>query len=192
MKLKEFKSCVDNDIMPVAHVVALDGIAMVVHKSNPVGALTLEQIRDIYLGKIKNWKEVGGADMDIIVITRDTNSGTFETFEKLVMNKQKITDGAEVVGSNGQSRSRVQSTPGAIGYVGLGFVEGVKDITVNGVEANAKTIQSGDYPIARPLFMYTNGYPKMGSPLYRFVTTYLTEEGQEMVEEIGFVPVTSY
>ncbi|NCD33928.1 MAG: PstS family phosphate ABC transporter substrate-binding protein [Spartobacteria bacterium] len=192
MKAKEFKACADKGIMPTPHVVALDGIAVVVHKSNPVKGLSLEQIRDIYTGKIKNWKDVGGVDMPIVVITRDTNSGTFETFENLVMSKQKMSDSCEVVGSNGQAKSRVESTPSAVAFVGLGFVEGVKAIDVNGIEANLETIQAGTYPIARPLFMYTNGSPKMGTPLYRFITLYLTEPGQEMVEEIGFIPVTSY
>jgi phosphate transport system substrate-binding protein len=127
------------------------------------------------------------------VITRDTNSGTYETFEKLVMDKQKITEKAEYVGSNGAIRQRVQSTPSAIGYAGLGFVDKtVKALNVNGVYPSAATVRTGEYPVARPLFMYTNGYPKLGSPLYRFVTLYLSEDGQEMVEEIGFIPVTSY
>lgn len=192
MKDNEFKTAANDGVQPCAHVVALDGIAMVLHNSNPVSGLTLDQVTDIYLGKIKNWKEVGGPNKEIVVITRDTNSGTFETFEKLVMKKQKIKSGAETVGSNGQMRARVETTPAAIGFVGLGFVKGVKAITVNGVAAEPSTIQSGEYAIARPLFMYTNGYPKMGTSLYKFVNLYLTEEGQEMVEEIGFVPVTNY
>lgn len=192
MKDKEFKAAVEGGIAPCPHVIALDGIAVVLHNSNPVSGLTIDQIKDIYTGKISNWKEVGGPDQDIVVITRDTNSGTFETFEHLVMHKEKIKSGAETVGSNGQMRARVETTQAAIGYVGLGFVKGVKAITVNGVEADASTVQSGEYPIARPLFMYTNGYPKMGTSLYKFVNLYLSEEGQEIVEEIGFVPVTNY
>ncbi len=193
MKDKEFKACADNGVTPVAHVVALDGIAMIVHPSNPVKNLTTDQIRDIYMGKITNWKDLGGANEKIVVISRDTNSGTYETFEGLVMKKEKIADGAEYVGSNGQARQRVQSTKGAIGYVGLGFVDRtVKALTVNGIEVSAKTIALGDYPIARPLFMFTNGYPKMGSWIYKFINIYLTEEGQKMIESIGYIPVTSY
>ena len=192
MKDEEFRKCVENGIMPCAHVIALDGIAVVVHKSNPVNGLTLEQLRDIYSGKISNWKDVGGADAEIVLISRDTNSGTYETFENLVMNKQKMSDRTEVVGSNGQAKSRVENTRNAIGYVGLGFTDGLKALAVNGIEASAETIQSGSYPVARPLFMYTNGYPKLGSDLYRFVTLYLSKEGQQIVEEIGFVPVTAY
>lgn len=193
MKEKEFKAAAAKGIQPVAHVVALDGLAIIVHPSNKVAKMTMRQVKDVYLGKISNWKQLGGPDRDIVVISRDTNSGTYETFEKLVMNKDKIVKSAEYVGSNGAVRQRVQSTPAAIGYVGLGFIDKtVKDLVINGVEPTAQTIQTGRYPIARPLFMYTNQYPKLGSPLFQFVTIYLTKDGQEMIEDIGFVPVTSY
>jgi phosphate transport system substrate-binding protein len=193
MKDSEFKAAADKGLQPVAHVVALDGLPILVHPSNPVQDLTVEQVRKIYLGEITNWKDVGGPDKTIVTISRDTNSGTYETFEGLVMSKQKIHEGCEYVGSNGAIRQRVQSTPAAIGYAGLGFVDKtVKAVKVNGIYPSAETVQTGEYPIARPLFMYTNGYPKLGSALYRFVTIHLTEDGQEMVEEIGFVPVTAY
>ncbi len=193
MKDSEFKAAADKGIQPVAHVVALDGLPVLVHPQNPIGELTIEQIRDIYTGKITNWKELGGPNLGIVVITRDTNSGTYETFEGMVMNKEKITEKAEYVGSNGAIRQRVQSTPAAIGYAGLGFVDKtVKALKVNGVYPSAGTVRTGEYPISRPLFMYTNGYPKLGSPVYQFVTLYLTEDGQEMVDQIGFIPVTSY
>ncbi len=193
MKDKEFAAAAAKGIQPVAHVVALDGLAMVVHPSNRVEGLTVAQVRDIYLGNISNWRQVGGPDMPIVVVTRDTNSGTFETFEGLVMKKQKIVSSAEVAGSNGAIRQRVQSTRGAIGYVGLGFVdETVKPLEVEGVYPENATVASGQYPIARPLFMYTNGYPKLGSPLHQFVTLHLSKKGQEIVQSIGFVPVTAY
>jgi len=193
MKGTEFKAAAGNDIQPVAHVVALDGLPILVHPQNPIQDLTIDQIRRIYTGEITNWKEVGGPNLGIVVITRDTNSGTYETFEGLVMSKQKITEKAEYVGSNGAIRQRVQTTPAAIGYAGLGFVDKtVKAIKVNGVYPSAATVRTGEYAIARPLFMYTNGYPKLGSAVYQFVTLHLTEDGQEIVEEIGFIPVTSY
>lgn len=193
MKDTEFKAAADKGIQPVAHAVALDGLPVLVHPQNPVSGLTIEQVRKIYTGEITNWKEVGGPDLAIVVITRDTNSGTYETFETMVMDKQKITEKAEYVGSNGAIRQRVQTTPAAIGYAGLGFVDQtVKALKVNGVYPSAATVRTGEYPIARPLFMYTNGYPKLGSAVHQFVTLYLTEDGQEMVQQIGFVSVTSY
>jgi phosphate transport system substrate-binding protein len=193
MKDTEFRGCVEKGVFPVAHVVALDALPVMVHPSNPVDGLTVAQIRDIFAGVITNWKEVGGPDMPIVVVSRDTNSGTYETFETLVMHGQKISGNAEYVGSNGAIRQRVQSTKGAIGYAGLGFVDAtVKPLKVDGVAPTADTAKNGTYPIARPLYMFTNGYPKMGSAVYRFVTFYLTEKGHDIVKEIGFVPVTAY
>ena len=201
MKDKEFAAAVEKGVMPVAHVVAMDGLPVLVHPSNPVKQLTVEQVRDIYMGKITNWKQVGGPDKEIVVISRDTNSGTYETFEGLVMThkvngekiREKIKDGAEYVGSNGAIRARVQSTPAAIGYAGLGFVDKtVKALEINGIYPTPQTVTSGRYPIARPLFMFTNGYPKLGSHVHAFVTLHLSEKGQEIIEDIGFVPVTQY
>jgi len=191
MKDGEFKDAVENGVMPVAHVVAMDGIAVIVHESNRVDALTVEQVRDIYTGKITNWSQVGGARQEIVKISRDTASGTYETFEELVMNKEEIR-GAEYVQSNGAARAAVSTTPGAVGYVGLGFLEGVKALKINGVTASPRTVVTGAYPISRPLFMWTNGYPKLGSHVHRFVTLHLTRDGQQIVEEVGFVPVTDY
>ena len=92
MKEKEFTKAVANGIMPVAHAIAMDGVCVVVHPSNPVSALTGDQVKDIYMGKITNWKEVGGADKPIVIISRDTSSGTYETFHGLVMHKEKMTE----------------------------------------------------------------------------------------------------
>jgi phosphate transport system substrate-binding protein len=193
MKEKEFVAAVEAGITPVAHVVALDGLPIIVHPSNPVNDLTVDQIHDIYAGKITNWKQLGGPNMDIIMISRDTNSGTYETFNKLVMRKDEIVGSCEYVGSNGAVRQRVQSTPAAIGYAGIGFLDDtVKALKVNGIMPSAGTVKTGVYPIARPLFMFTNGMPKMGTELYKFVNMYLTEDGQELIDEIGFIPVTSY
>jgi phosphate transport system substrate-binding protein len=193
MKDKEFEAAVGKGIMPVAHVVAVDGIAIVVHPSNPVKNLTVEQVKNIYMGKIKNWKELGGPDKKIVKVSRDTNSGTYETFEKLVMQKEKIAGDAEYVGSNGAVRQRVQTTQTAIGYVGLGFVDKtVKALNIDNIYPTKEAVSSGTYPVARPLFMFTNGYPKLGTHLHAFVTLHLSKKGQEIVESIGFVPVTSY
>jgi len=193
MKPKEFKAAVENGVHPVAHVVAVDGIALIVHPSNPIKGLTVAQVRDIYMGKIKSWGEVGGPSKKIVKIGRDTNSGTYETFENLVMQKQRVAGETETAASNGQVRARVQKTPTAIGYVGLGFVDRtVKAIEIDGILPTPKTVASGTYPISRPLFMFTNGYPKPGSQLHAFVTLHLSKKGQEIIESIGFIPVTDY
>ena len=160
-----------------------------VHPSNPRANLTIEQIRDIYTGKIRNWKELGGPDEPIVVISRDTNSGTYETFETMVLKGAKIAGNVEYVGSNGAIRQRVLSTTAAIGYVGLAFTEGVKALTVNGIEVTPETVTSKKYPISRPLYMYTNGRPKAGTPLADFVELAKTPEGKKIVEATGFVPL---
>ena len=192
MKSSEFSAAAGKGIMPVAHVVAMDGLPIIVHPANPVHDLTTEQVHDIYTGKITNWNQLGGPDMRIVKISRDTNSGTYETFRTLVMRKDKMSKDVEYVGSNGGIRQRVMSTKAAIGYAGLAFVDKVKVLRINGVEPNNESVASGRYAIARPLYMFTNGYPEMGTHLHAFVTLYLTEKGQEIIESIGFVPVTNY
>ncbi|MBN1360881.1 MAG: phosphate ABC transporter substrate-binding protein [Sedimentisphaerales bacterium] len=193
MKADEFAKAVGKGVLPVAHVVAMDGVCVVLHPSNPVSALTKAQIRDIYAGKITNWSQVGGVNALIVAISRDTSSGTYETFETLVMAGQKMGPGVEYVNSNPQAQARVKTTQGAIGYVGLGFVDSsVKAVKVDQILPTRQTITSGTYPVARPLFMFTNGYPKLGSMVHKFCTFYLTEKGQELVEAKGFVPLTDY
>jgi phosphate transport system substrate-binding protein len=193
MKDTEFKAAVANGVMPVAHVVAMDGIAISVHPANPVRALTVAQVHDIFTGKIANWKALGGPDMAILRISRDTSSGTFETFKKLIMKKDKIAEGTETVGSNGQMRARISATRSAIGYLSLGFVDAqTKALEINGVMPNSATVASGRYPISRPLFMFTNGYPRLGSHLHAFVTLHLTKKGQALVDRKGYIPVTKY
>jgi phosphate transport system substrate-binding protein len=193
MKDSEFKQAVEKGIYPVAHVVAMDGVCVVVHPSNPIKGLTKEQVRDIYTGKITNWKEVGGVDMPIVVISRDTSSGTYETFHTLIMDKKEMSEKVEYVNANPQAHARVKTTKGAIGYIGIGFLNAdVKALEVNGIMPSRQTISSGQYPVARPLFMFTNGYPKLGSMVYKFCTFYLSETGQEIVDGKGFIPLTQY
>jgi len=193
MKEKEFKMAVEKGFLPVPHVVAMDGVSVAVHPSNPVKALTTEQIKQMYMGKITNWKEVGGADMEIVLYSRDTSSGTYETFHNLVMEKEKMGSGVEYVASNPDMHKHVSTTRAAVGYVGLGFVdEKLKALKVNGVLPTSRTIVSGKYPIARPLYMWTRGFPTLGSLTHAFVTFHLSEEGQEIIEAKGFIPVTNY
>lgn len=189
MKNAEKKAAQDSGVLPIEHVVALDGLAVIVHPGNPTANLTIEQIRDIFTGKIANWNELGGPDRKIVVISRDTNSGTYECFNTLVLKEAKLKSGAEYVGSNGAVRQRVMSTEAAVGYVGLAFTEGVKAVQVNGVAATPETVTANTYPIARSLFMYTNGRPKEGSALYDFVNLCHTEEGRKIIADTGFVPL---
>ena len=123
MKDNEFQAAVAKGVMPVAHVVAVDGLAVIVHPSNRVKDLTLEQIRDIYEGKIKNWSELGGPSSPIVKISRDTNSGTYETFESLVMHGARVSGDTETTGSNGgmrpgcRARRRPSATWGSVSSI---------------------------------------------------------------------------
>jgi phosphate transport system substrate-binding protein len=193
LKPEEFKKAIDNGVYPVAHTVAMDGVCVVLHPSNPINELTTAQIADIYMGKITNWKELGGPDMAIVAISRDTSSGTYEVFHEKVMNKKDMAASVEYVNANPQAHARVKTTAGAIGYVGLGFLDrNVKAIKVNGVSPTKQTIAQGTFPVSRPLFLFTNGYPKLGSLIHAFCIFYLSEEGQEIIEAKGFVPMTNY
>jgi phosphate transport system substrate-binding protein len=181
----------EKGISPVQHIVAFDALPLMVHPSNKVKGLTVAQVKDIFTGKIKNWKDVGGSDLAIVLVSRDTNSGTYESFKDLVLAKDdKISEGAEYVGSNGAIRQRVQVTKGAIGYAGLGFIDrSVKALEINGVVPCTETVRNKTYPLARPLFMFTNGEPKAESLSARFLGLATTDKGQEIIEEIGFIPV---
>lgn len=193
MKEKEFQQAIEKGVFPVAHVIAMDGVCIVVHPSNSISEIRTDQVRDIYMGKITNWKQLGGADMPIVPISRDTSSGTYESFHTLVMHNEKMASNVEYVNSNPQAHARVRTTPGAIGYVGIGFLDrNVKALKVDGVLPTRSTISKGIYPVSRPLFLFTNGYPKLGSAVHAFCSFYLTEKGQEIIEAKGFVPVTEY
>jgi phosphate transport system substrate-binding protein len=191
LKDAERKAMEEKGVKPVEHTFAFDALPVIVHPSNRVKGLTLEQVRDIYTGKITNWKEVGGADQRIVVISRDTNSGTYETFKDLILGKDnKILESAEYTGSNGGVRQRVQMTRGAIGYAGLGFVDRtVKALAINGVAPCAESVVQKRYPISRALFMFTNGEPAADTLVAKFIGLSKTTRGKEIIEEIGFVPV---
>ncbi|MBN1279160.1 MAG: phosphate ABC transporter substrate-binding protein [Chlorobiaceae bacterium] len=187
MKPRELSAAKAKGISPVQHIVALDGIAMVVHPGNPVKNLTKAQIAAIYTGRFTNWKEVGGPNAKIVVIQRESNSGTQEAFKELVMGKTaQISKDAETQASNGAIKNRVASTRSAIGFLGLGFVDrSVKPVAVNGVLPSVATVKSGSYPVSRPLYFYTAGQPT--GTLKKFVDLPKTVDGKRIVSELGFV-----
>ncbi len=187
MKDKELAAARSNGVNPVEHIVALDGLCIVVHPSNRVNALSKAQIRGIYMGKYTNWSEVGGPNSPIVMIQRESNSGTADSFKELVMGKDNpISKRAETQSSNGAIKSRVASTPAAISYIGLGFVDAsVKAVLVDGIEADVKTVRNNTYPIHRPLFMYTNGQPT--GAVKQFIDLPKTIEGKNIIHETGFV-----
>jgi phosphate transport system substrate-binding protein len=155
MKTSEFGTAVEKGVFPVIYTVARDKIAVAVHPSNPIDNITMEQLYGIWMGTITNWSEVGGNDSPILFGSRDTSSGTFGVWKKLVVKGEDYTGtNVTVVASNSVMQETVASEPNAIGYVGLAYTDGVKIITVEGYDT-----ASSNYPIARALFISTNGVP---------------------------------
>jgi phosphate transport system substrate-binding protein len=186
IKEAELDKATTNRVSPQAHVVAMDGIVIIVNSDNSVSALTKKQVKDIYTGKISNWSELGGESGKIVVLSRDSSSGTFEAFGTLVLEGQKVRPDALMQASNQAIASTVARTPGAIGYVGLGYVSSqVKALDIDGVTATKETVLTNKYPIVRPLFMYTDGKPT--GMVKDFIDFVMSSEGQKIVDEQGFV-----
>ncbi len=187
MKTKEIKQAREKGVNPVGTVIAMDGIAVIVHPSNPISEISIEDLKKIYTGKMTNWSALGGKG-NIVAVSRDAASGTFEVFNEKVLEGAKLFDGALMVASNLEVARAVEQTPGGIGYVGLGYLsDKVKVLKVNGVTPSETTVRNGNYPLARPLYMYTNGNP---SGLAKsFIDFILSTEGQKIVRDNGFVPL---
>ncbi|MEW6526093.1 MAG: phosphate ABC transporter substrate-binding protein [Spirochaetota bacterium] len=169
--------------------IAFDMIVPIVHPSNPVSNLTLHQLKAIYEGSVKNWKDVGGNDETIVVISRDSSSGTFEVWESKVMKHADVRKDALLQASNGAILQTVSQNPKAIGYVGYGYLnDRVKPLYVNNVEPTIENGKSGKYPIARKLYMYVNEV-KIKPAAQEFIDFMLSLEGQAIVKEAGFIPI---
>lgn len=170
------------------YAIAKDGVAVVVHPSNPVSDLTAEQVKAIFLGQIQNWSEVGGHDKMIIVVVREEGSGTRATFDELALDEELPTDFAVVVSSNGNMVTTVSTTEDAIGYVSFGYMdEATRGVVVDGNEPTTDNVVSGAYPISRNLNMITMGEAEGLAKL--FLDFVLSAEGQAIVVEEGFIAV---
>lgn len=189
IKPEEVKLAVERGSYPVPFAVAYDCIVPVVHPSNPVTDISLDQLKAIFKGEITNWKEIGGPDLAIVVTSRDTSSGTYEVWEEKVMKKERVFPGALLQASSGAVSQAVSKNKNALGYVGIGYLnESLKALTVNGIEGNVETTLNNTFPIARPLFIFTRGWPE-GETL-NFVNYMLSpQKGQKYVQEAGFVPL---
>jgi len=167
--------------------IALDGIAVVVCKSNPVKNLTREQIRDMFAGRIKYWSEVGGRHRKITLITREEGSGTREAFAKLVMDNEPITP-CITEPSNGAVKALVDGDEDAIGYMSLGQVQdGLRPVDVDGVPATRENVVNGKYPLVRPFLFVVKDKPDPHSQ--KFIDFVLSDQGQRMLEQEGLVAV---
>lgn len=189
IKEDEVKKAIEKGAYPVPFAVAYDCIVPVVNPANPVSNLTLDQLKGIYKGEIKNWKELGGPDLKIVVISRDTSSGTYEVWEEKVMKKERVSPAAMLQASNGAIVQAVSTNKFAIGYIGLGYMnQSIKALTVGGVPGSEETTLNGKYPISRPLFLFTRGWPTGDANNFiNFVL--MPQRGQKLVREAGFVPL---
>jgi len=168
-------------------VAAQDGICVVVHPSNKIENLTLEQIRAIYSGKINNWKEVGGIDKPITVVSREAGSGTRSSFEDLVFKGLKLRGDAIIEDSNGTVRETIINDPQAIGYISHGVVnEKVKALKVDGIPPTCENIMAGKYKLVRPIYLLT---ARDSQTDVKLVLDYiLGPEGQKTILEQGLLP----
>ncbi|MEO0129043.1 MAG: phosphate ABC transporter substrate-binding protein [candidate division WOR-3 bacterium] len=168
---------------------AIDGIAVVVHPTNPVSNLTHDELRDIFAGRITNWKEVGGLDKRIFAVTREEGSGTRGAFEELIMHETAISDVCLVQDSNGAIREIVANTPQAIGYISAGLVDKrVKALSIDGIAPILENYKNGSYKFLRPFLLLTLEEPK--GPIKSFIDFVLSEEAQQFLKNEGLIPVS--
>lgn len=189
MKESEFKSAAEKGLKVKEIAVALDMIVPVVHPSNQVKNITLNQLKGVYDGSISNWKQLGGKDENIVIISRDTSSGTYEVWSEIVMKKSDVRKDALLQASNGAIVSAVAGNPRAIGYVGYGYLtDTIKPLTVGGIEGTIPNAKSGQFPISRKLYKYVNEL-KYSAEAQKYIDFVMGPEGQKLVQEAGFIPV---
>lgn len=201
MKENEKELARENGFDPVEHVVAIDALAIIVHPDNPVEQLTIAQLSDLFTGRITNWQEVGGEDEPVILVSRETNSGTHVYFlEEVVRRGEKensdiFAPQTLLMPSSVGITSEVRRNPNAIGYDGLGYVDRdhekvlrvAQEADTPYIDPTVESAASGQYPLARNLFMYTAGEPT--GAIAEYISWILSPEGQEIVADLGFVPL---
>ena len=188
MKDPELKLAKEKGIVPEHMAIAIDAVLPMVHPDNSVINLTRAELQAIYAGTIKNWKEVGGTDKGIVVISRDSSSGTYEAWNELIMSKEKVTPSALLSASSGTMIQAVSKNRYAIGYDSYGYLNSsVKAMQVDGIEGTPETAASGKYPLSRKLWILTAGKPQ--GAVADFIAFIMGPEGQAIVAQKGAVPV---
>jgi phosphate transport system substrate-binding protein len=189
-KLSDEEKTANPDL--VATVIARDGIALIVNPDVTVEGLTLDQARDIFMGKITNWKDLGGEDQMIIVVSREEGSGTRTAFQEMVMKKDKdgnenlIADTAILLSSNGAILTTISSTPYSLGYLSMGYLDAtVKALKINDVAATEENSANGTYSVVRPLNFLTKGQP--AGDAKAFIDWILSDAGQTIVKADGYI-----
>lgn len=170
-------------------IVAFDGIGVIVNAGNPLANLTKRQIEQIFTGDVTDWSQVGGSPGKISIYTRNTSSGTYADFKELAMKKRDYVSSSQKMAGNEQIAAEVAKNPNGIGYVGLAYLHspGIKVLSIDGAQPTEASVIAKAYPYARPTFYYTNGDP-VGEAA-KFVEFTLSDEGQQTVRKVGFVPV---
>lgn len=200
IKEKEINLAKQKGIDPYEIKAALDGIAVVVHPHNPVTKLTMNELSQIFTGKITNWKELGGEDKEIVILSREVNSGTHVYFKEHVLRRndpnstEEFAPSALLLPSSQAIADEVAQNRAVIGYYGMGYISDkqkpiwvAKDKNCEYIAPAIENVRNGKYPISRPLFLYTNGSP--GGLVEKFIDFVLSPEGQEIVLNTDFVPV---
>jgi len=169
--------------------VAWDGIAVIVNGNNPIKSLTKRQVEQIFTGDVSDWSNVGGSAGKISVYTRNTSSGTYSEFKELAMKKRDYVGSSQKLAGNEQIAAEVAKNPNAVGYVGLAYAKaaGIKVVPIDGALPTKETVLAKNYPYARPTFFYTDGEP--GGLAKDFIEFTLSEAGQKIVAQVGFVPI---
>ncbi|MBP1749511.1 MAG: phosphate binding protein [Deltaproteobacteria bacterium] len=169
-------------------IICYDGIAVIVHRDNPVTVLTLDQIRRIFSGSISNWQQLGWVNRKIDAVSREEGSGTRGAFEDLIMKGKEIDDATMVQDSNGSVKEVVATDPYAIGYMSMGLVDKkVKPVAINDINPSINTIKSGNYKIVRPFLYLTNGQPNKNTG--KFIDYVLSRDGQHILKNEGLVGI---
>lgn len=167
-------------------IVARDGIAVVVNPANPVGDLSSAQVRDLFSGRVANWKDAGGADHAVTVVSREAGSGTRSSFEQTV-GESALSPDAIVQDSNGTIRETVANDAFAIGYLSHGLVnDRIKPVRIDGAESSTEEIMAGSYKLVRPVYLLTRGEP--AGEAKAFIDYVLSEEGQRTIRTSGLIP----
>ncbi len=199
MKAKEFELARKHGVEPNEITVAYDGVAVIVNKNNPVENLTLDQLRRIFTGEVKNWKEVGGKDLSIVTLSREVSSGTHMYFKEEVIRQGRKDSTAEfsadtlLLTSSQAIVEEVVNNESAIGYFGMGYVsDRTKTLKIGKTAqdcylADMQNVMSKKYPLSRSLYFYTNGKPR--GILKKYIDFILSHQGQQQFAETGFVPL---
>jgi phosphate transport system substrate-binding protein len=193
MKEQEYEQARAKGVQPFKVAVALDGIAVFLHESNPIKDLTLEQLKGIYTGQITNWKEVGGPDKTIILYGRENNSGTYAYFKEHVLAGEDYADNTQTLPGTAAVVNAVSKDKNGIGYGGIAWAKGVKYLAVKkiaesaAIEPSMATVTDGSYPISRELYWFFNGQPS--GDLRALLNWVLSPEGQKIAEAVDYIPL---